>query len=95
MATIDLRLFGVFRMDTHISETKLEAEKLADIFPLLNEKSQALYREKHAADPTLTPPAAFTFKDALVYINGERCAKKGAKLHDGDEVWLLSPASGG
>ena len=95
MAKIDLRLFGVFRMDTHISETKLEAEKLADIFPLLNEKSQALYREKHASDPTLTPPAAFTFKDALVYVNGERCAKKGAKLQDGDEVWLLSPASGG
>ena len=30
-----------------------------------------------------------------VYINGEPCAKKGRRLNDGDELWLLSPASGG
>ncbi|MBR5410960.1 MAG: MoaD/ThiS family protein [Clostridia bacterium] len=95
MAKINVKLFGVFRMDTHIDCIELEAAKLGEIFPLLNEKSLALYEERHASDPKTEKPAPFTFKDAIVYVNGERSAKKGLKLADGDEIWLLSPASGG
>jgi len=36
-----------------------------------------------------------TYKDTLVYINGERCKKKKTPLNDGDEIWIMSPASGG
>lgn len=95
MATVKVKLFGVFRMDTHIPELEMQAEKIGDIFPLLNEKSLALYRENKKTDASLAPPPKFAFQDAIVYVNGERIAKKGRKLTDTDEVWLLSPASGG
>lgn len=95
MAAVKVKLFGVFRMDTHIPEMEMQIEKVGDIFPILNEKSVARYEENKKADPALAPPPVFAFKDAIVYINGERCAKKGKKLTDADEVWLLSPASGG
>ena len=95
MADVKVKLFGVFRMDTHIPEIDLRVEKVGDLFPILNEKSMALYRERAAADPNAPAPEPFGFKDAVVYLNGERCARKGRKLSDGDEIWLLSPASGG
>lgn len=95
MAQVKVKLFGVFRMDTHIAETTMEIERLGDIFPQLNERSMALYREKAAADPSLAPPPQFAFKDAIVYVNGERCARKSKRLTAADEIWLLSPASGG
>ena len=44
MAQVKVKLFGVFRVDTHVAETEIQAEKL---------------------------------------------------ISDGDEIWLLSPASGG
>lgn len=95
MAAVKVKLFGVFRMDTHIPEIDMDVKKVGDIFPILNEKSLSLYEQNKKADPTLQKPDAFAFKDAIVYVNGERCAKKGGKLNPGDEVWLLSPASGG
>ena len=39
--------------------------------------------------------SSISFSDATVFVNGEHCKKKKQKLNDGDEVWLLSPASGG
>ena len=36
-----------------------------------------------------------SFGDVAIFINGERCKKKGHKLADGDEVWLMSPSGGG
>ena len=39
--------------------------------------------------------SSISFSDASVFINGTNCKKKKFKLSDGDEVWLLSPASGG
>ena len=95
MAKVLVKLFGVFRMDTHIPEIGLDVEKVGEIFPLLNEKSMTLYQERKSSDPALPPPDAFAFKDAIVYVNGERCPRKGKRLENGDEVWLLSPASGG
>ena len=84
MAQIKVKLFGVFRVDTHVAETEIEAEKLKDVFGALNDKLGNVQMD-----------SGLEFKDALVYINGEPCAKKGRKLNDGDELWLLSPASGG
>jgi len=95
MAKIKVRLFGVFRMDTRLSDENIEVEKIIDIFDKLNILAGERFAEKKKADPTLTQPNLISFKDAVVYINGERCPKKRRKLKDGDEVWLLSPASGG
>ena len=48
--------------------------------------------ERNAA---LKPHKELKFGDAVVYVNGDRCMRKGKKLNDGDEIWLLSPAAGG
>lgn len=95
MAKIKVRLFGVFRMDTHLSNEDIEAEKVIDIFDTLNVLAGERFAEKKKENPSLTEPDPIAFKDAIVYINGERCPKKKRKLENGDEIWLLSPASGG
>ena len=84
MATVKVKLFGVFRVDTHVAETEIQAQTLKDVFGALNDKIGNVQMD-----------SGLEFKDALVYVNGEPCAKKGYRLNDGDELWLLSPASGG
>lgn len=84
MAQVKVKLFGVFRMDTHTAEVTVSAEKLKDVFDALHEKLGGAQLE-----------SGLQFKDAVVYVNGESCRKKSQKLSDGDEIWLLSPASGG
>ena len=84
MAQVKVKLFGVFRVDTHTAEVELGAEKLKDVFDALHEKLGGAQLE-----------SGLQFKDAVVYVNGESCRKKSQKLSDGDEIWLLSPASGG
>lgn len=95
MADVTIKLFGVLRVDTHLACEQVNAEKLGDIFALLNERVDAVFAENKKAHPSLEHPPALSFKDAIVYINGERCSKKNRKLSDGEEIWLLSPASGG
>lgn len=84
MAQVKVKLFGVFRVDTHTAEVEIGAEKLKDVFDALHEKLGGAQLE-----------SGLQFKDAVVYVNGESCRKKSQKLSDGDEIWLLSPASGG
>lgn len=84
MAQVTVKLFGVFRVDTRVAQTEVSAEKLKDVFGALKEKLGGVQMD-----------SGLEFKDAVVYINGEPCARKGRKLNDGDEIWLLSPASGG
>ena len=83
MAKVNVKLFGVYRIDTHISHTEIEAEKLSDVLNGLNKMA------------TGENKSSIAFTDATVFINGEHCKKKKQKLNDGDEIWLLSPASGG
>ncbi|MBQ9551479.1 MAG: MoaD/ThiS family protein [Clostridia bacterium] len=83
MAKVTVKLFGVYRVDTHIANTQLEAEKLSDLLEALNKIATGEHK------------SSLSFTDATVFINGEHCKKKRQKLSDGDEVWLLSPASGG
>ena len=83
MAKVTAKLFGVYRVDTHISDVQIDAEKLSD---LLNELNKIAVGENKSS---------IAFTDATVFINGEHCKKKKQKLNDGDEVWLLSPSSGG
>lgn len=95
MADVKVRLFGVLRVDTGLAEETVQIGKVADIFDSLNKKVDEVYAENLKADPSLPRPDSLSFKDAIVYINGERCSNKRKKLQSGDEVWLMSPASGG
>lgn len=83
MAKVKVKLFGVYRVDTHLSDLELEAERLSDLLGKLNEIAVGEHK------------SSLAFTDATVFINGEHCKKKKQKLADGDELWLLSPASGG
>ena len=84
MAKVTVKLFGVFRVDTGVPQVELECDKMKDIFALLHEKLGNVRMD-----------SGLEFKDAAVYVNGESCRKKSRALQDGDEIWLLSPASGG
>ncbi len=84
MASVKVKLFGVYRVDTRRAELDLDAEKLKDVFTAL--------KAALGASPT---ESGLKFEDAVVYLNGEVCRRKSTKLNDGDELWLLSPASGG
>lgn len=83
MAKVKVKLFGVYRVDTHISDVEITADKLSDLLGELNKLA------------TGENKSSIAFSDATVFINGEHCKKKKQKLNDGDEIWLLSPASGG
>ncbi len=95
MAKVTVNLFGVFRIDTHLAKEQVDIDKVADIFPVLNSRVDDVYAENKAKNPSLQRPRPLAFKDAVVFINGERCSRKDRKLSDNDEIWLLSPASGG
>ncbi len=95
MAKVTVKLFGVLRMDTHLAKETLDIDKVEDLFLSLNETVDKVYAENRAKDPALKHPEPLAFKHAVVFVNGERCPKKNRKLSDGDEIWLLSPASGG
>jgi len=81
MAHINVKCFGVIRMDSKIASAAVSATRVADIYDRINDLIEADFK--------IGPG------DALVYINGERCRSNKTKLNDNDEVWLLSPASGG
>lgn len=84
MAKVTVKLFGVFRVDTGTKELELDCKTLRDVFAQLNEKLGHIQMD-----------SGLQFKDAAVYVGGEPCRKKSRALCDGDEIWLLSPASGG
>lgn len=84
MAKVTVKLFGVYRVDTGTPQVELECDKLKDVFAKLHEKLGGVQMD-----------SGLQFKDAAVYVNGETCRKKSRTLSDGDEIWLLSPASGG
>lgn len=95
MADVIIKLFGVLRADTHLACEQVRADRLNDIFEMLNRKVDAVYLQNLESNPSLVHPDPLSFKDAIIYINGERCSKKNRRLNNGDEIWLLSPASGG
>ena len=95
MAEVTVKLFGVYRTDTHIASTVIDAEKIIDIFPVLNKKVEEAFAQKKKDNPSLEKPEPIKYKDAVVYVDGEKCSKKGRVLKSGEEIWIMSPASGG
>jgi molybdopterin converting factor small subunit len=95
MARVTVKLFGVLRVDTGLTASEVNANRLGDIFGFVNEEINEIHEERLKEDPSLERPDKITFSDAIVYVNGKRCRRRGHKLADGDEIWLMSPASGG
>ena len=95
MAEVTVKLFGVFRTDTHISTTVIDAKKVIDLFPALNKKVEERFLEKKKENPSLEKPEPIQYKDTVVYVDGEKCSKKSRELKSGEEIWIMSPASGG
>ena len=108
---VKVKFFGVIRTTTGFSYLEIDAKTVNDIFEIVSrrmsigyeEDREELERKKNDPDvkyikpknPALEYHQRLQFKDAVVYVNGERCMRKGKKLSDGDEIWLLSPAAGG
>lgn len=83
---VNVKLFGLFRLDTGIKELDAEAASVKELYPVLLAKA----KEKN-------PDTTITSKDidgCIVVINGKQ-SKKSAKLRDGDKVMLMSPVCGG
>ena len=108
---VKVKIFGVIRTTTGFSYIETDAKTVNDIFEAISHRMRLGYEEdieeleRQKNDPevkyikprnkALEYHEKLEFKDAVVYVNGERCMRKGKKLSDGDEVWLLSPAAGG
>jgi len=108
---VKVKVFGVIRTTTGFSYLEADAKVVNDIFEIISKKMAQGYKEDlekleqmkndpnvkyiKPKNPALEYHEKLEFKDAVVYVNGERCMRKGKKLSDGDEVWLLSPAAGG
>ncbi|MBQ7117494.1 MAG: MoaD/ThiS family protein [Clostridia bacterium] len=108
---VKVKIFGVIRTTTGFSYLETEAKTVNDIFEAISwrmaqgykEDKEELERMKNdpnvkyikPKNPALEYHERLEFRDAVVYVNGERCMRKGKKLSAGDEVWLLSPAAGG
>ena len=108
---VKVKIFGVIRSTTGFSNLDIDAKTVKDVFAEISKKMEVGYYdelkklEELKADPNvkyvkpknpaLEPHKSLQFGDAIVYVNGERCMRKGKKLNSGDEIWLLSPAAGG
>ena len=108
---VKIKIFGVIRTTTGFSYIETDAKTVNDIFEAISHRMRLGYEEdieeleRQKNDPNvkyvkprnkaLEYHEKLEFKDAVVYVNGERCMRKGKKLSNGDEVWLLSPAAGG
>lgn len=83
---VNVKLFGLFRLDTGIKELDADVSSVKELYPVLLAKA----KEKN-------PNTTITSKDidgCIVVINGKQ-SKKSAKLSDGDKVMLMSPVCGG
>lgn len=104
---IKVKIFGVLRSTTGLSEHNTNAKTVNGIFEEISAIMEKRYYEdlkkqqedtsehKKERNAALKPHKDLKFKDAIVYVDGERCMRKGRKLPETGEVWLLSPAAGG
>ena len=105
---IKVKIFGVLRTTIGFGYLEVSEGSMIDVFEeiskimekhyyedLENQKNQVLAEGEEERNAALNPHKKLSFGDAIVYINGDRCMKKRARVKDGDEIWLLSPAAGG
>lgn len=81
MAQVEVKVFGVLRLEMGIQSMTLRCEKVGEVIPQLNRQAQ-----------TKVPIRA---RDVALYLNGAPCTRQSVSLTDGDEIWIMSPAAGG
>ena len=82
MAKVNVKVFGVYRVDSGVKEYVAEANIVNDVFTSLNYLSKV-------------PDSNIHFNNAAVFVNNKPCNKAKMRLKDGDEVCVMSPAGGG
>lgn len=108
---VKVKIFGVLRTTIGFGYLEVDGKNVKSVFEEISKIMEKKYFEdqkrleelKNNPDvkyikprnQALEPHKELTFGDAIVYVNGERCMRKGKKVSDGDEIWLLSPAAGG
>ncbi len=106
---VKVKIFGVLRTTIGFGYLELSPGNMLSVFEEISKTMEKRYYEDlkiqeeqkndgkyhKPRNEALNPHKQLNFGDAIVYINGERCMKKKAKVNDGDEIWLLSPAAGG
>lgn len=108
---VKVKIFGVLRSTIGLSYVEVNASTVQGVFEEISKIMSKNYYEYHIRkeeeknDPklkykkprneALMPHKSLDFKDAIVYVSGERCMKKKMKLQGEEEIWLLSPAAGG
>ena len=83
---VNVKLFGLLRLDSGVKQLELEAATVRELYPqLLEELSRR------------APDCGLTLKDlkACAVAVNECPAKPGTKLRDGDIVYLIPPIAGG
>lgn len=83
---VNVKLFGLFRLDTGLKELEAEAATVAELYPILLAEAKRV-----------NPGTKVTAKDidgCIVMINGKQ-GRKSSPLRDGDQVMLMSPVCGG
>lgn len=83
---VTVKLFGLLRLDSGVKQLKLEAATVRELYPKLLE---ALHNARPGSTLSLED-----LKACAVAVN-ECPAKPGARLHDGDIVYLIPPIAGG
>lgn len=84
---INVKLFGLFRLDTGIKSFEVErVSTVKDLYPILLQKAKEV-------NPT-TKICAKDIDGCIIIVNGKQ-EKKSCSLKDGDEVQLMSPVCGG
>lgn len=82
---VNVKLFGALRLRSGLKEYQLEAKNLNELYSKLAEISAGLGME---------PVTVKDLRACIVMINGKQC-RPHHPLADGDNVVLLTPASGG
>ena len=83
---VHVKLFGLLRLDTGLKTLDAEAGDVRALYPILLDEARRAKPE--------TKITAADIDGCIVVVNGKK-SKKTARLHDGDEVWLMSPVCGG
>lgn len=83
---VNVKVFGLLRLDTGIRELEAEASRVSDLYPILLEEAK---RKKSG-----TKVSAKDIDGCIVVVNGTQTTKHCA-LKDGDTVMLMSPVCGG
>ena len=81
---VNVKVFGLLRLDSGIKNFTVEAERVKDIYPVLTQLAQQ----------NNSPITIKNIKSCAVLVNGQQ-ADKNTKLCDGDEVIFMSMVAGG